>query len=362
MNIIHIGDIRLEANGVGQVISNLTTAQRRLGNSVIALTTLKKKDELPIFKEIHKKSDFCKIIDEHKPDIFVFHSLYIWDYIKFYKYLINRNIPYLIQLHGALSRVNYKKGHLKKFLANSFFYNTFIRRAESIIYLNQNEFANSIVKTINPNSLLIPNGCTISEENIVYPILEKIEILYLGRIDLYYKGLDVLFKAIHILYNSELRNEIHFSFYGTGEISQVDSFCETIKSYNGFADFYGGAYGELKENVYRKSHVFILTSRSEGMPMGVLEALAHGIPCIVTSQTNMTDVISAFNCGWISELNPNSIAKSIVNAVSEYKKNQNYFYKQSLEAAHSLSWDKIAERTIEIYNTIIYKRKNDLGL
>lgn len=358
MNIIHVGDIRIEANGVGQVISNLTIAQRRIGNSVIALTTLEKKDELPVFNEIHKMSDFSEIIKNHKPDIFIFHSIYIWEYIKFYKYLTKRKIPYLIQLHGALSKVNYKKGFFKKFIANKLFYNAFIKNAKKIIYLNQNELSNSIVKTINPKSVIIPNGCNVFDKDCsLYPISKNIEIIFLGRIDFYYKGLDILLDAIHALFDQKMHHGIHFSFYGIGETAQIDLLTETIKPFQGFADFYGAAYGNLKERVYGKSHIFILTSRSEGMPMGVLEALAHGLPCIITPQTNMADIISSYNCGWITELNENSIAQTIIKAVSDYKQKQIYFNNQALEAAHNYSWDKIAEKTIKLYNTILANSK-----
>ena len=40
-------------------------------------------------------------------------------------------------------------------------------------------------------------------------------------------------------------------------------------------------------------HIYILTSRYEGMPLTVLEALSCGCPCLITSQTNMEDLISA---------------------------------------------------------------------
>lgn len=88
MNIIHIGNVALEANGVGRVIENLSKEQIKLGHNVMVLTAIVKKEPLPLFQEVHSVKDFKAIVDKFKPDIFVFHSLYIWEYIKFYPYLL----------------------------------------------------------------------------------------------------------------------------------------------------------------------------------------------------------------------------------------------------------------------------------
>ena len=56
--------------------------------------------------------------------------------------------------------------------------------------------------------------------------------------------------------------------------------------------------------------VFVHTSRSEGMPMAVLEAMAMGRPCLVTPGTNMADVVCEGG-GWQCQPDPDSIAESL---------------------------------------------------
>lgn len=354
MNIIHIGNVGIEANGVGRVIENLSQEQIKLGHNVLALTARVKKEPLPLFQEVHSIKDFTHIVDEFNPDIFIFHSLYIGEYIKFYPYLLEKKIPYLIQLHGALSRQNYKKNHLKKWLANTFFYNRFIRNAQSIIYLNKSEYDNSIVKEINPKNTIIPNGCPILKmSDIKRNANDRLEITYLGRIDFHHKGLDKLLEAIQILQKDSIKNDIHFSIYGNGEEEQIDKLKNDIKGLSPLVDFYGAVYGDKKIMAFRKSDIFILTSRYEGMPMGVLEALSYQIPCILTPETNMEDIIREYKCGWITEFESSKIAFTIKKAAKEYRKEKEELRGNSYNASKEFMWDKIAEMSINQYSKII---------
>lgn len=354
MNIIHIGHATIYANGVGQVIMNLTKAQRDKGHIVTSLTVCKKKDlSLPLI-EVSDIYNFTQIINDSKPDIVIFHSLYLWKYIIFYKLLNQKNIPYLIQLHGALSQENYKKSHLKKWLANFLFYKSFIKKAQGIIYLNDGEYAKSIVPQMNDKYAIIPNGVAL------YPIHKKphnsqviTHILYLGRIEGYHKGLDILIEAIKLLENKGYSEKVHFDFYGTGDSKAVELFKSQIKELSKIATFHGPAYGKLKENVLANSDIFILTSRSEGMPMGVLEALAHGMPCIVTPQTNMADIIETNQCGWVTNLGANYIAETIETAIRHFGNNSTELQSNAKKAASQYSWDKIADKTISLYSDVI---------
>lgn len=351
MKIIHIGNVGLRANGVGQVIENLSYEQKKAGHHITILTARKKKEPLDSFIEIHKLSEFKHVIDNIKPDIFIFHSLYIYEYIKFYTYLIQKKIPYLIQLHGALSKENYKKNFIKKWIANVLFFNKFIRRAKSIIYLNKNEYDQSIVKTINPSYLIIPNGCPeVKNEMTIDRCNHKVEILYLGRIDFHHKGLDKLIEAIRILNSENLSTKVHFSFYGFGDQIEIERLMTEFSNLDHIANYYGPIYGLSKNKVYQKSNIFILTSRYEGMPMGVLEALANRLPCIITEATNMGKIIKDYNCGWITNFEAKDIANTIKSAFEEYSNNSLQFKKNAELASQQYTWRSIAEESIKKYS------------
>ena len=71
----------------------------------------------------------------------------------------------------------------------------------------------------------------------------------------------------------------------------------------------GEVRGDRKFEVMRGADVFVLPSYSEGLPVAVLEAMACGVPVVVTSNCNLPEV-SAADAGWRSR--PMSRASSKV--------------------------------------------------
>ena len=87
-----------------------------------------------------------------------------------------------------------------------------------------------------------------------------------------------------------------------------------------------------------------LPSRSEGMPNVVLEAMFIGIPCMVSPQTNMKEIISDSNSGWVVETEQKEIEKFFhflddiqKSDLMSKGKNAKNFLKDNL------TWDKIAK-------------------
>ena len=261
-------------------------------------------------------------------------------YIAFYRELLLRNIPYGIQMHGGLSKENYRKNQIKKFIANLLFFNRFMRKARTIVYLSESEYQRCIVKSLNPHNTIIPNGSksqSIELEKLLPS--KKIEIIFIGRISMYVKGLDVLLEAINMMTE---RTDVHFSIYGNEDDIHTDKLKYLIRGKEGIVEYRGGLYGKEKELVMRRANIFILTSPSEGMPMGVLEALSYGIPCIVTPGTNMADVIDNNKAGWVAQYNSTDIKNVILKAISDYRLNQREYRNAAYEVSKQFSWENVA--------------------
>jgi glycosyltransferase involved in cell wall biosynthesis len=56
-------------------------------------------------------------------------------------------------------------------------------------------------------------------------------------------------------------------------------------------------FGREKEALLDSAFVFVHTSRWEGMPFAVIEALATGCPVLVTPATNLGDYVEGFGAG-----------------------------------------------------------------
>lgn len=357
LKILHIAAIGHHAEGIGTVLDILCREQKKLGAEVRVVS----KNINRIYHDIDITTiltyrAFKDYISDWCPDVVIFHSVYHKEYLFFAKVLQKECIPYMVQMHGALSRNNYKKGHLKKMIANALFFNQFLRRAKGIIYLSKEEQSDCIVSTINKKGFIIPNGCF----HALLPIDDSVpdfplDIIYIGRIQVNHKGLDLLIEAIMDLPDA-YRDRIYISIYGNEDDVDTSRFIEMAKTQSEVISYRGAIYGEDKYNRLNRSDLYIQTSRYEGMPMGVLEALSYGIPCILTTETNLGNVVEANKAGWKCSASAYSIRDAIIRAVDEYSASPAYYKSNAAELSKAYEWSNIAARSMDIFKEIIVKK------
>ena len=113
-----------------------------------------------------------------------------------------------------------------------------------------------------------------------------------------------------------------------------------------------GIHGKEKERVLLESDFFILTSRFEGHPMGLIEALSYGLPCLVTTGSNMADEILKANAGWTSDVNEEGIMEALKHLLNE-KDQIPVKGKNALELSKQYNWDLLAKNAHEKYELLL---------
>lgn len=350
MIIYHVCHIDSQSNGVYSVLCRLTESQRELKHEVRIFNFCSKQIENQNF-ELCTPTNFRKILKANKPDLVIFHGILYKAVIQLSHILWKEGTKYLIQLHGALSFQNMQRSWLKKTIIRKIILDKIIKKATAIIYLNQQEYCNSTLRELNAKSIIVPNGCDLPNNSDVKKICanKTIEYVFIGRIDVNHKGLDILISAIKELQKNGNLQNMHFSFYGTGAQQDIYWITNELSDLKEIADFYGPVYGKDKESVLMNANIFMLTSRYEGFPMSILEALAHGIPCLISPMTNVSDIISKYECGWITLLDVNHISNSILTAKEEFSNKR----MRCLDAASNYDWHKIAEHSIREYQSVL---------
>lgn len=353
MKILHIATLgRTGISGVGSVVISQQKAQEQNGH--IAKVALILDNAITgrnsSFTYVSTYDDFKVYISEFTPDIVIFHSLFYREYIKFSKFCKKLRIPYIITLHGAGTEQNMKKNKWKKQIALFFFFKKFIRNAAALSFLSKQEIERNQLKHLCKKHIIVPNGIDkISPRKEVHAN-ERLQIMFLGRISYYDKALDVLLDAFGIIEMRGLDKQISFTFYGP---RYDDQFLKDIERYNTFVTWHEPIYGEEKIKAYHENDIYILTSRSEGMPMGVLEALSCGMPCLVTPQTNMAELIEENDAGWVTDLGAIQITDTIERALTDYKNRCVQLSNNAINAVNCFTWDKIAEDAVCKYKELI---------
>lgn len=356
MKIIHIADFGKSGNisGVGEAVLNLAKTQISLQNDVRVVFTRPNHNVMDSFcHEITTTHEFRKFLQNEEPELVIFHSFYDFTHPRFARILRSKNIPYLITFHGGASTANYKRKHFIKWITNIAIFKPYIRKALAVIYLNENELQNSIFQKESIGKFaILPNGITLPHNIHTFSFNPKSEIIisFISRLNYIGKGLDVLLPAIRKFENELERLNVRFRFYG---YHYNDGTIEKIRSTSHLCEYYGYVRDNEKDQAFLNTDIMILPSRSEGMPISILESLSFGVPCIITPQTNMGDLIGSNHCGWITELTIDAIAKTILVAVKELKENHVALQQNCLNAVKLFEWSEIGRLSIKIYKSIM---------
>lgn len=160
-----------------------------------------------------------------------------------------------------------------------------LRRSISIIALTEEwkRFYGDIAN--NQNITVVYNSVNVPLTN-QYDMNSKI-VLFLGRLG-ERKGIyDLIDIAPEVLRNLP---DARFVWAGDGDIEKVRGLVKE-KGIHAQVEIPGWIDLSQKQDYFRKTCIYVLPSYSEGLPMSVLEAMAHGIPVITTNVGGMAEVI-----------------------------------------------------------------------
>ncbi len=127
---------------------------------------------------------------------------------------------------------------------------------------------------------IIPNG--VDPELLALPTLKGNYILYLGRIDMYAKGLDLLIFAYSEFY--KYFPDVKLVVAGDGrDMAELRSAIKKLPAdVRENIKLLGWVSGEEKYEVVREAFFVVFPSRHEVQPISVLEALACGKAVVVS--------------------------------------------------------------------------------
>jgi glycosyltransferase involved in cell wall biosynthesis len=131
----------------------------------------------------------------------------------------------------------------------------------------------------------------VSERAAARPAGQRFRIVFVGTLEVPYKGLDVLIRALARCLRAGLDAEL--VVIGSGR--QGPAFASLAGSV-GVADrvtFLGSLpAGEAIRQQLDASDLFVLPSRVEGLPRAMVEAMARGLPCIGTRVGGLPELLS----------------------------------------------------------------------
>ncbi|MDG0947442.1 glycosyltransferase [Bacillus paranthracis] len=359
MNIVYISCLSgNKAAGFTYSVPAQIESQSRIDNVFwYNLNSTYKRNDTKNIKYSNIKDFPSKKISElptpyNSPDLVVFQGVYFIDYYRISKELVKHNIPYIIIPRGSLTRGAQKIKALKKKISNKLIFNKFIKNALAIQYLNRAEYRDS-GDWWNENHLIVPNGTHIKTIKKTFRERSPLKGVFIGRLHVYHKGIDLLIEACAKL-KSEIDGVIQIDMYGKDQNGSKHEITNLIVKHGleNIIKVKDGIYDSEKEAVLLDSDFFVLTSRFEGHPMGLIEAVSYGLPSLVTTGTNMAKEIESNNAGWIAETEIESIVTAIKRLIRE-KNNLEEKGNNAIKLSRNYDWGALAQQSHSSYNKLI---------
>jgi glycosyltransferase involved in cell wall biosynthesis len=286
------------------------------------------------------------------PDLIVFHEVYRFPYIGIYKAVKKVNIPYVVVPHGCLSKQAQRKKALKKLVANAIFFKAFLKVAASIQYLSEHEAGTSAFPQF--PSFICGNGVAVPETKKTSFFQNGITFVYIGRLEIWIKGLDLLLLAVQSCRDELCREKAKVYLYGPdydGVHADLQNRIQTL----GISDIVSlgnEKMGAEKEAILLSADCFIQASRTEGLPMGTLEALGYGLPCIVTKGVGLGNAIEACGAGYQCDITTEGIADAIRRFLGERDQADRMSKAAARLIETTFDRNRIAYNTVERYSHI----------
>ncbi|MFT5114187.1 MAG: glycosyltransferase involved in cell wall biosynthesis [Parasphingorhabdus sp.] len=191
-----------------------------------------------------------------------------------------------------------------------------LNRSNSVFVLSR--YWKNYVESIsdNPDIRVINNFPSPEFEDIYekrdFSKHEITELLFMGYIG-QRKGIYDLVKAVALLKTQGIKG-FRISVGGNGEVDNL----RTLIADKGLEDYFtviGWVSGEQKYELLKKSHLLLLPSHNEGLPIAILEALSSGLAVLSTRVGGIPDAIRDERYGLLVE--PGQPV-ALANAISRY--------------------------------------------
>ena len=166
-----------------------------------------------------------------------------------------------------------------------------------------------IYNWVNVSSVRVKHDTYIS-----LPVLHTKYLLCVGRLDIRHKGQNILIDAFAKV--SSRIVGIKLVIVGTGLHGNILRTYVKSKGLENFIVFMESIDERALSDLYKNCAAFVITSKIEGLPLVILEAMSHGKPVIATKVGGIPEIISHLKNGLLTTTKSGDIADAIMQVIS----------------------------------------------
>lgn len=253
-------------------------------------------------------------------DLIRIHSLFLFPQWTAYRYALETGTPYLVTFHGALDPWLRRRGRLRKRTVDALWQTDMLERAAAIHVTTEEEREATADVAPKVPRFVIPNGITTSDfRDLPDPAAFRRSALggfdgqlisYLGRISRK-KAIDVLLRAFAVL-TDEFPDTL-LAIIGPDD-EGLRPQLERLARELGIAPrvrFTGPAYGPDRLAALAATDIWVLPSHTENFGVAVIEAMAAGLPVVISKEVNIARAAREAAAALICDVDPGDVAHQL---------------------------------------------------
>ena len=258
-----------------------------------------------------KRTKFKKFLK--KFSVIHFHQLWSLKTMLIIHMAKKLSVKYIFISHGYLDNWSLNEKKYKKKIFIKFFLQRAINGCYGFFFSTLDEYKDAKSNINFHNFFVIPNGIDLDiyNEKKLYQKKIKKKIIFFGRVHKK-KGIEILLDAIKIL-PDKFFESFYFEITGPGEQKYIKNIKDKIKdlSITDKVSLRDPISREKKVQYLKSADVFILPSFEEGDSIALKEAMAIGMPVLLSKQCRL-DIVEEIGGGYVMETNKESIANTLL--------------------------------------------------
>ena len=231
-------------------------------------------------------------------------------------------VPYVLRPLGVLHRYGMTRHHpLLKKISFALFERSLIETASAVHFTSRAEQSEAELLKLRCNGVVIPLG--IDVDGALTQAAggrrnrdERFTLLFLSRIDPK-KNLEGLLRAFAFV--RRRHPNLVLDIAGDGDPDYLRELKALVESLHisEHVRWHGYVEGRIKADMLASANAFVLPSYSENFGIAVVEALAAGLPCVVSREVAVCDEIESAGAGVVVDTSFESIAAGIEQLVTD---------------------------------------------
>jgi glycosyltransferase involved in cell wall biosynthesis len=293
-------------------------------------------------------------------DVLHIHSLHLFPQFAAARAAWRSRTPYVVSPHGALHPALRKRTQRRKRINDFLWQRQMLDEASALVYTSEKELSLASDLGLAPPSIVVPNGIDRAafeptDDHAAFrdrhlggssgPV-----VLVLGRISAV-KGIDILIRGLPLIQNEIPDCRLVIAGPDDEALTPDLRHLAEAKGVGNCVVFTGMLDRRERSAAYGAASVFALPSQMESFGNVVLEAMAAGVPTVISPEVAIAGEIEKTGAGMVCSRDPRKFAEVIASVLGDSSL-QTRLRTHGREFASRFEWSRVAPRLLATYRSV----------